>query len=157
MPTLEFINRIGRKTGRYLSNFTYVLSTLVFYLFLTLLTYVLLAFKLSPEYGKAAFLAYEIATGSDPYNFSADLRQPTWLWIWILVFHVISWLIVPVLAGTAVNAAFHSWEQRKLALNKELLVLMEKAIVDQLRLPAHEAKRLAQELKETMEIDVTKR
>ncbi|MEK6322987.1 MAG: hypothetical protein AABN33_15040 [Acidobacteriota bacterium] len=108
--------RLGMTFGRFFESFTALLLALFFYLVLTFSTYVVLAWNL-PDNGRAAFITYEVATGSDPKDFRDDVKQFP-LWLWILAMHVVSWLIVPVLAATAVDAAYRVWEGRKAELER---------------------------------------
>lgn len=125
---LTLFTNIGEATGRFLSDFSYVLSTLVAYVLLSVATYV--SIKLVVPSGPVGhlFMAYELATGSDPLNFVTTLQRHRLLWYWILAFHILSWLIVPVLAGTAVSAAFHVWQEKRAALDQQLLATMGNVI-----------------------------
>lgn len=111
--TLSKVERAGRWTGQFLADFSYLLSTLLVYVILVVGTYLVLLWKLWPDQEKALFIAYEAATGADPFNFASDLKRFFWLWVWIMVFHVISWLAVPVLAATAVDAACRIFEEKR--------------------------------------------
>jgi len=146
----QFISFIGRRTGQFLTNLTYVVTTLLGYVFLSILTYLWLAARLSSP-GRARFIAYEISTGGDPFNFAAELYQHVWLWRWVLLFHVISWIIVPVLAATAVDATFRLWEQRRLELDRRLMSQMVDIIVEHLGMKDDEAQRLALKTRQRME------
>lgn len=115
-----FIERIGNWVGRFLSNFSFVLVTLLGYLILSLGTYLWIAIDLGYFVGKPVNIAYKVATGSDPLEYVGDLHQFWFLWAWILVFHVISWLVVPVLAATAVDAAYRVVEERKTRAERNL-------------------------------------
>jgi len=93
-----------------------------------------------------SFIAYAIATGGDPFNFS-ELAQPhPLLWVWILIVHVLSWLIVPVLAATAIDAAYRKWEERREELEVELQSEMCGVIERQLGLGKEEADLIAAQL-----------
>jgi len=154
-PFSRLITFIGRKTGQYLTNLTYVVATLVIYGFLSVLTYLWMASKLSST--QARFIAYEVSTGGDPFNFAAQLSQHVWLWRWVLVFHVVSWIIVPVLAATAVDATFRLWEQRRLELDRKLMAQMVGVIVEHLGLESEEAERVAQKTRQGMESELDNR
>ncbi|HJR06896.1 MAG TPA: hypothetical protein VJ842_06550 [Pyrinomonadaceae bacterium] len=157
MPFLKnLIISASAKSGKYLSNITYVLSTLLIYIAFSILTYIWLVIQLSPQRNKAAFIAYEMATGSDPYNFAIDLQGFFLLWNWILVFHIISWLIVPILAATAVEATFRVYEQRKQDLNEKLLTSMERIIGEYGGISQEEAERFAVEARKAIEIEIRK-
>jgi hypothetical protein len=120
--------RTGVAIGRFLSNFSYVLSTLLLHVLLSGITYLVLKIVLGSG-KREAFIAYEIATGGDPFNFSDIFSPHPILWAWILMFHVISWLIVPVLAATAVDAAYRVWEEKRLEVDKRLQEQM-RAVVE---------------------------
>jgi hypothetical protein len=149
--------KVGAKLGGFLSNLTYVMSTLLIYLVISILTCIWLLFQLAPQYSKAAFIAYEMATGGDPYNFASELQQYFILWIWVLIFHVISWLIVPVLAATAVDAAFRTYDMRRQELDENLLARMEDIIIKYGGIPAETAEKLAIEAQEKLEREVRER
>jgi len=125
--------RLGMAFGRFFENFTAVLLALLLYLVLTVLTYFALAWSL-PDKGTAAFITYEVATGGDPKDFRGDVKQFP-LWLWILAMHVASWLIVPVLAATAVDAAYRVLESRRAELDKRELKNYEK-LLDVAKIPA---------------------
>ena len=115
----NIINSAGRSTGRFLSNFGYVLTTLVIYLFFCLVTYAVLRIGLGADAGPS-LITYIIATGGDPYNFKELSTTRPVIWGFIIVLHIFSWLIVPVLAATAVDAAYRKWEDRVRELDTEL-------------------------------------
>lgn len=111
---------LGNWAGRFLSNFSYVLVTLLIYIILSLGTYIWLSVDMGSFTGKSANIAYKVATGSDPLEYVEDLNKYSFLWAWILVFHVISWLVVPVLTATAVDAAYRVFEARRTRAEKDL-------------------------------------
>jgi hypothetical protein len=152
----KFVTGAGATAGRFFSSLTYVLSALLIYITLSVLTYMWLAFQLAPAHGKASFIAYEVATGGDPFNFAGDLQQYNLLWVWILIFHAISWLIVPIVAATAVDLAFNAWEEKRLELDERLLDQMSEIIGGQLGIPQEEARRRAFEARESMKKKVKK-
>lgn len=140
----QYVETAGRVTGRFLSSFTYVLTTLLVYAIICLLTYVFVRLTLGPNEG-ASFVTFEIATGGDPFNFKELAVSHPILWIWLLLVHSMSWLIVPVLAATAVDAAFRQWEDRKSALEVELGDEMSRVLERHVKVPKEEASRIAQE------------
>jgi hypothetical protein len=157
MPFLtNLIANLSAELGKFLSNITYVLFTLFIYIVLSLLTYIWLLFQLAPQRNKAAFIAYEMATGSDPYNFVADIQQFFFLWNWILIFHIISWLIVPILTATAVDATFRIYEERKRNLHERLFATMERIISNYGGIPEDKAESFAIEAREAMELEIRK-
>lgn len=147
------MNILGEKLGRFLTNFTYVLLTLLFHIGLTISTYILLSYEL-PSDKSARFIAYEIATGGDPYNFAGDLQSHYWTWRWILFFHVISWLIVPIIAATAVDAAFRIYERRHAELSATLSDRMEEIVIRHLGLSPEDAEQFALKARQEMEKEI---
>lgn len=98
--------------AHFFSNFTYLTLALIIYMLLSGGTWLALRGTLAPDYGKAAAIAYTVATGGDPYNYTKDLAQYFCMWQWIRLFHIISWLAVPVLIATAIEAAHRANEAR---------------------------------------------
>jgi hypothetical protein len=147
------INSLGEKLGHFLSNFTYVLITLLSHIGLTISTYVLLSYEL-PSEKSARFIAYEIATGGDPYNFVGDMQSHYWTWRWILLFHIISWLMVPVIAATAVDAAFRIYEHRRAELSATLSDRMAEIIVRHLGWSPEDAEKFALKARKEMEKEI---
>lgn len=146
----KFFDRVGLKVGIFLANLTYLVATLIVYAILSVLTYLWLSFTLSNP-GSARFIAYEISTGGDPFNFRADLAQHVWLWRWMLLFHILSWLIVPVLAATAVDATYRLLEQRRLELDRKLMSNMINVVVQELGVEEEEAERVVLKARKSME------
>lgn len=140
-----FTNKTGAATGRFLSSFSYVLTTLTIYSVLCLVTYILLLMTLEPQDGPS-FIAYEITTGGDPFNFREVAPSHPVLWIWILFMHILSWLIVPVLAATAIDAAYRQWEERQEGLKLEVQTEMCGVLERNTALQTHEANQVAQAL-----------
>ena len=141
---------VGERLGRYLSNFASVIVTLVIYVVLSLVTYVLLVQELPTE-KRPGFIAYEIATGGDPINFEADIQTHYWTWRWILLFHVVSWLIVPVLAATAVDAAFKTYEERRKRVSDQLSDRMEQILTKHSELSQEDAEKVTDRARAEME------
>lgn len=111
---------LGNRIGHFLSNFTYVAITLGVYIFLSIVTFIVLFWVFSPEYGKGFLIAYGVTTGGDPLGFADELDGHKLVWAWLLILHLLSWLVVPVLAATAVDAAYRVVEQRRTRATKEL-------------------------------------
>lgn len=124
----KLIDKLGLKLGRFFSNFRAILWVLGLYVVMSVVTFLALACKLYPNYSKAAFIAFEIATGGDPFNFSGDLNKFTYLWLWVLFLHLISWLLVPVLTATAIDAAYRIWEERRIKLERIIMSRMDKVL-----------------------------
>jgi hypothetical protein len=123
----NFIDELGLKVGRFFSKFRSIILVLFLYLIISLITFFALACSLYPDYRKAAFTAFEVATGGDPYNFS-ELNKFTYLWLWILSLHIISWLLVPVLMATAIDAAYRIWEERRVMLERDIMSKMDEVL-----------------------------
>lgn len=140
-------NKAGSVTGRFLSSFSYVLTTLFVYFVACFITYLALRIGFGPDQG-AAFIAYEMATGGDPYNFKELAPAHPVLWVWMLVLHLLSWLIVPVLAATAVDAAYRKWEERRQELDLELRDEIGKLLKAHVGLQEEEANQVAHQLLE---------
>lgn len=124
----SFLIAIGERTGRFFLNFPYVLATLLLYVGLSGVTYVWIKIEIPPGTVPHFFIAYELATGSDPLNFASSLQNHRLIWCWVLIFHVLSWLIVPVLVATTISAALHVWEERRLELDQLLVSRMAEVI-----------------------------
>lgn len=140
----KYADKAGTAGGRFLSSFNYVLTALLIYLILCLVTYMVLRIALGPNAG-ASFVTFEIATGADPFNFKELAISNPVVWVWILVVHMASWLMVPVLAATAVDAAHRKWEERRQALDTELREEMCRILNAYAGLPKDEADRIAQQ------------
>jgi len=110
-----------------------------------LITYVVLRATIGPGRG-ASFIAYEIATGGDPFNFKELAAPHPILWVWILILHAVSWLMVPVLAATAVDAAYRRWEQRMDELDMEVQDEMTGILQRHVGIDGDQAEEIAQEL-----------
>ena len=117
VPTTK---KIGHLVGRFLSNFHNVFVTLVIYLVLGFGTYVWLAIDLGSFSGKSTNIAYKVATGSDPLEYVDVINKFPFLWAWILIFHVLSWLVVPVLTATAVDAAYRIAEETRIEAERDM-------------------------------------
>lgn len=126
--------RFTHKFGRFFSSLNSLILALAGYLFISLITYVSLLAQFWPSYSKAGFITYEIATGGDPFNFQAELAGHHLLWHWLLSVHVGAWLIVPILIGTAVDAAFRQYEERQAEREKRLRKIIRKEARERLKL-----------------------
>ena len=138
-------NKVGSAVGRFLSSFGYVLTTLIVYLVMCFATYLVLRIGLGLGNG-ASFIAFEIATGGDPYNFKEIAASRPVLWMWMLALHVLSWLIVPVLAATAVDAAYRRWEARVQELDEALQDELSGILERHVGLPQIEAGQVAEQM-----------
>jgi hypothetical protein len=98
--------------GRSASSKKFLLTTLLVFVALWLMLFVSLYVQLF-DFEKAGFIAYVVATGGDPFNFR-DLSEQRFIWIVITILHVFSWLIVPVLIATIIDAAYRVYEERGL-------------------------------------------
>lgn len=135
--------------GGFFSNFTRVLQMLFIYVVLCVGTYILLIAELGPD-KRAAFIAYQVATGGDPYNFSEALRPFPFTWGWILVLHVLSWLIVPVLAATAIDAAYRAHEEKKARAERALKLIIASLLKKHSHLRGEALKQAVSDATETL-------
>ncbi|SRR6266851_403270 len=140
----KYTDKVVNAGGKLLSSFSYVLTALVIYVILCLVTYIVLRITLGSD-GGASFITFEIATGGDAFNFKELAVSHPIVWVWILVVHVASWLMVPVLAATAIDAAIRKWDERRLALEMELRGEMNRVLGAYAGLPKQEADRIAQQ------------
>jgi hypothetical protein len=140
----KYADKAGTAGGRFLSSFNYLLIALLIYIVLCLVMYLVLNVTLGPNAG-ASFITFDIATGGDPFNFKEVAFSHPVVWVWILVVHAVSWLMVPVLAATAVDAAYRKWEERRLALDMELREEMGRILNAYAGLPKDEADQIAQQ------------
>lgn len=141
----SFITKTGRATGRFLSNFGYVLTTLIIYVLFSLVTYGVLRVGLGANAGPS-LITFIIATGGDPYNFKELSTTHPVVWGFIIVLHVLSWLIVPVLAATAVDAAYRKWEERVRELDTELTDEVRRLLEQHAGLTADDAELAARRM-----------
>jgi hypothetical protein len=152
-----FVRRLGQRSGRFLSDFPSVVVTLLIYILLTVATYIWMKIQIASPTPNHLFITYELATGADPAQFVTSIQNFRLLWYWVLIFHVVSWLIVPVLAATAVTAAFNVWEERKIGLQQKLIATMVSIIQENTRLSADAADRLAREAASRMASEAKRR
>lgn len=115
------IEKVGDKTARFLSDFGSVMTTLFLYLLVCLITYICLAVSFGSARGEAWRIAFDVSTGGEPYNHDDALKHFPTLWMWLHVVHVLSWLIVPVLAATAIDAAYRIPERKKGKAERRIL------------------------------------
>lgn len=108
------------KAGRLLSKFSFVAGTLGGYIVLSLLVYFWLAMDFSQWRGYPAVIAYDVALGGSPRPYAEILSNSPVLWKAIQVFHVIAWLIVPILAATMVDAAHRMYSENQLRKERNL-------------------------------------
>ncbi|HVF57451.1 MAG TPA: hypothetical protein VM934_14955 [Pyrinomonadaceae bacterium] len=127
--------RLAHPVGRFFSNLGWLVKTLAIYLCLTFATFLALLVKFWPNCQKPGFIAYEIATGGDPFNFQSDFSREDWpLWTWLLILHVLAWLIVPILIGTAADAAYRVFEDRRSRAERKLRRIIRKKAAEKLKL-----------------------
>ncbi len=136
--------------GKAFSSFGYLLAALASYVCLCFLTYAVLRTELGSNQG-ASFITFEIATGGDPYNFKELAFSHPLLWLWILILHLLSWLMIPILAATAVDAANRKWEER-LKWDIELLYEMRRILKAYAEMPQGKADDFARQFLEEAEI-----
>lgn len=142
------LERFSRSVGRFFSDLNYLLKALGSYVILSLITFLLLLWPLWPHYQKAGFIAYKIATGGDPFNFTADVGHYRFVWTWLLLLHTIAWIAVPALIGTAVDAAYRVYEDRRYRAAKTLQKIMRKKAAT-LGLPETEIDNLVEQTMES--------
>lgn len=111
---LAVLEEVGSRAGYILSKFSYVVGILSVYVLLSLLTCIWLTVELGTFKGLASIISYEVATGGSPAPFIRDIepRFP-FLWAWLLVLHAISWLLVPMLIASAVDATYRILEKQR--------------------------------------------
>jgi len=119
---------LANKVASFLSNLNSLLFALLTYVLIVLFTYLLLKVRIGSGHDEA-FIVYQIGTGGDPFNFADDFANNLWLWRWLLVLHVLSWLIVPVLAATAVDVVFSIREKKKFELEDRIENSMVQALM----------------------------
>lgn len=119
---------LANSVASFLSNLNSLLLTLLAYVLTVLFTYLLLKVRIGSGHHEA-FIVYQIATGGDPYNFASTFANNVWVWRWLLVLHIFSWLIVPVLAATAVDVVFSIREKKRFALEDQIENAMIQALM----------------------------
>jgi hypothetical protein len=112
---------LNRWLGRYLGNLKLLAITLGVYFLLACATYVWLALQMGAFGNKAAVIAYDVATGASPAPYVGDVKPfSTVLWIWLAILHVFSWILVPIVIATAIDAMYRAHEQRRARAEKRL-------------------------------------
>ena len=111
------MDALGNWVGRRFSNFAFVVNLVLGYTGLSLLTWAVVT-CLSGDPTKAAQAAYTVATGGDPYPFTGDVNPSAggfrWLvWQWLRLLHIFSWLLVPVLIASTIDAAYKVNERKR--------------------------------------------
>jgi hypothetical protein len=108
--------------GRLLYHPRYLWWALGAYCGLGFVTYLWLAIHFGTLKGKALAIAYDVATGASPLNYQVDLHPAfPWLWVWMCVFHVLSWLAIPVLIATIVDALCRTYERTRVQAERQLI------------------------------------
>lgn len=103
------LEKLISNCGRFFSNFQFLLFSLSFYIIATLGTWLALLLKF--DFKTATAIAYTISTGGDPYS-QQKTGELGWIWWgWFFVFHVLSWLAVPVLIAAAIDSA-HKFNEK---------------------------------------------
>jgi hypothetical protein len=108
----EEINLMFTRIKARLYPFKYVIILFVTYCVLFVVTYAALSGHLS-EPGEAFRIAYSIGTDGDPANAYVKVKDAPLLWGWMLIFHVLSWLALPLVAAAAVDVVLRLAEERK--------------------------------------------
>lgn len=113
-------DRLNRWLGRFLSNLKYLVAALIVYVALSLATFAWLALQSSTR-AKAGVIAFDVATGSSPLLYESYVRPfSSVLWLWLSAFHVVSWLLVPIVVATTIDATYRLYENRRLRAEKRL-------------------------------------
>lgn len=116
--------RVVHQFGYFFSHLGLVLGTLTCYLLFSIATYLVLVLLYHLPKMKSLWITYTAATASDPLPFETDLKGAPGLLIWILLFRLFSWLLVPVLIAAAVDAAYRVFETRRKLAEVRLLDYM---------------------------------
>lgn len=120
MSKQPFTERLVVRTGRLLSKFSFVAGTLGGYIILGLIVYLWLVVDLGQWRGYPAMIAYDVAFGGSPLPYAGVLSNFPVLWKAVQIFHVVAWLIVPVLAATMVDAAYRVFEENQRRKERKL-------------------------------------
>lgn len=115
--------RLGASLGKFLYSLTSLMLALGVYIILCVFTFVLLRIYLDPSQNPD-LVTYIIATGGDVDTYLPILRAHNIAFYWVLIFHVISWLIVPILAAAAVDGAYRLYEQHKIKAARSVELTM---------------------------------
>lgn len=109
------LNNLGANLGKILGDLPILVTTIFLYIILSFATYLILRCQIGnyPENQSAFLISYIVATGGDPSPYLQTLELYSFSYYWILVFHVISWLIVPVIVALAADATCRLFEKRK--------------------------------------------
>jgi hypothetical protein len=65
-------------------------------------------------------IAYDVAFGGSPLPYADVLSNFPVLWKAVQIFHIVAWLIVPVLAATMVDAAYRMFEENQRRKERKL-------------------------------------
>ena len=87
-----------------------------------MLTYIILQFGgfNFPKDQSAFLISYIISTGGDPAPYMSTFETHFFTYYWIVVFHIISWLFIPVVIALVADSTYRLFEKRK-SLSKVIL------------------------------------
>ncbi|MDQ3802256.1 MAG: hypothetical protein M3416_00135 [Acidobacteriota bacterium] len=114
----KLTHKIVGVTGDLSSSPKFLLGMLFLYFAMWLALFLALHIQLF-EFENAGFIAYEIATGADPFNFK-DLGKHPLIWTLISILHVMSWLVLPVVIAVVIDATYRIYEERRLRAEKKV-------------------------------------
>lgn len=115
--------------GDFFSSIRKLLIALAIYVALWIGLFAALYWELS-NFREAGFIAYIIATGGDPYNFKDLGEKYPFIWAYISIMHVASWLIVPVLIAAVIDATYRQYEAARRREERKMQRLMQKHVRD---------------------------
>src|ERR1041384_2860910 len=103
------------KSGIFLTDPKALLQLILIYIVLIMGTSIALLINLpADDPATAFFIAYGVATGSDPLDYRETVLQEHHILLsWLLFIHLLSWLWIPLIAATAVDAVNRINEERK--------------------------------------------
>jgi hypothetical protein len=113
MSEQPYSEKLVVSIGQLLSKFSFVAGTLCGYVFLTLIMYFWLVLDFSQWRGYPPMIAYDVAFGGSPLPYADVLSNSPGLWKAVQIFHILAWLIVPILAATMVDAAYRMFEENQ--------------------------------------------
>lgn len=113
------ITRVKVALGEQLGNFNTLFYLLFLYLVGCLATYFILRCQL-PSNQSPALVTYLVATGGDPAPFLLILTDNPVGYYWIGFLHILSWLIVPAVIASLIDASYRLHEQHMLKAERTL-------------------------------------
>jgi hypothetical protein len=149
----KYFNKFAAKIGKSLGSLPILLVVLIVYFLLTLITYFLLRSQeiKYPENQSSFLISYIVATGGDPAPYLQTLEVSFFLYWWILVFHLISWLFIPVVIALAADTTYRLYEQRKYAAKLNLRRKMKNILFAETNLPEEEIVKITNKFNQILE------